>query len=197
MIFLASMLSVAALKVTQKITNAELLAFAAAHVNLPPDLAKTYRAHVGSVRERLKKFIDEHPDYNLVKMLHSGSLPKGTALRDIGDLDTAIYVEAAAVRDLDNAGLIQWLRERLKDVYPNFDDDQIEPHDHCVTIHYKTPGMKDVDVVPVLYEGDPDNKGYLIRKNGDRILTSISLPRRHAALERPASLLPPGRHQPA
>lgn len=161
--------------VTQQISNADLTAYATSHVNLPPEMAKSYRAHVGSVRKRLKKFIDEHPDYNLVKMLHSGSLPKGTALHDIGDLDTAIYVKAAAVKDLDNTGLILWVRDRLKDVYPNFEDDQLEPHEHCVTIHYKTPGLKDVDVVPVLYEGDPDNKGFLVRKNGDRILTSISL----------------------
>lgn len=161
--------------VTQPITNAELTAYAASHVNLPPDIAKKYREHVGSVRERLKKFIDEHPDYNLVKMLHSGSLPKGTALRDIGDLDTAIYVKASAMNNVDNKGLIAWLRDRLKEVYPNFTDDQLEPHEHCVTIHYKTPGLKDVDVVPVLYEGDPANKGFLVTKNGDRILTSISL----------------------
>lgn len=161
--------------VTQPITNAELLAYAVSHVNLPPDLAKSYRAHVGSVRERLKKFIDEHPDYNLVKMLHSGSLPKGTALRDIGDLDTAIYVKEAALRDLDNRGLILWLRDRLREVYPTFADDQLEPHEHCVTIHYKTPGLKDVDVVPVLYEGDPDNMGVLVTKDGTRTPTSISL----------------------
>lgn len=161
--------------VAQQITNSELLAYAASHVNLPPDTAKQYREHVGSVRERLKKFIDDHPDYNLVKMLHSGSLPKGTALRDIGDLDTAIYVKAAELQDLDNKGLISWLCDRLKEVYPTFEDDQLEPHQHCVTIHYRTAGLKDVDVVPVLYEGDPDNKGFLITKDGSRILTSISL----------------------
>lgn len=161
--------------VAQHITNSELLAYAASHVNLPADTARQYREHVGSVRERLKKFINDHPDYNLVKMLHSGSLPKGTALRDIGDLDTAIYVKAAALQDLDNKELISWLHDRLKEVYPNFTDDQLEPHQHCVTIHYKTAGMKDVDVVPVLYEDDPDNIGYLVTKDGERILTSISL----------------------
>lgn len=161
--------------VTQPITNTELKAYAASHVNLPPELAKKYREHISSVRERLKKFIDEHPDYNLVKMLHSGSLAKGTALREIGDLDTAIYVKESALHDVDNAGLIDWLRSRLKEVYPSFSDDQLEAREHCVTIHYKTPGLKDVDVVPVLYEGDPDNRGFLITRDGRRVLTSISL----------------------
>lgn len=162
-------------RVTAPITNTELTAYAASHVNLPSDIAKKYRDHVGSVRDRLKKFIDDHPDYNLVKMLHSGSLPKGTALRDISDLDTAIYVKASAMQNIDNAGLITWLHDRLKEVYPTFTDDQLVPHEHCVTILYKTAGLKDVDVVPVLYEGDPDNKGFLITSKGDRIMTSISL----------------------
>lgn len=161
--------------VTPHITNTELLAYATSHVNLPAELARKYREHVGSVRNRLKGFIDEHPDYNLVKMLHSGSLPKGTALRDIGDLDTAIYIKAAALQDLDNKGLISWLRGRLKEVYPTFSDDQLEAHEHCVTIHYKTTSLKDVDVVPVLYEDDPNDFGYLVTSDGRRILTSISL----------------------
>lgn len=160
--------------VDQPITNTELFAYATTHVNLPPDLAKKYREQVKSLRDRLKKYIDEHPDYNLVKMLHSGSLAKGSALRQLNDLDTAIYIKAAAVADSDNRGLIAWLRDRLKEVYSDFDEDQLEPHDHCVTVHYKTPGLMDVDVVPVLYEGDPDNKGYLVTSNGERVLTSIS-----------------------
>ncbi|HSE61138.1 MAG TPA: CBASS oligonucleotide cyclase [Candidatus Saccharimonadales bacterium] len=159
------------------ITNTELLAYALSHVNLPPDLVKRYRGQANSLRERLEGYIKDHPDYDLVKMLHSGSLAKGSAIRKINDIDTAIYVKAAAVRDQDRAGLIAWLHDRLKEVYPDFDDDQLEPHDHCVTVHYKTPGLIKVDVVPVLYEGDPDNKGFLITKdpNSDPVLTSISL----------------------
>lgn len=161
--------------VEQPITNKELLAYAVSHINLPADIAKKYRGHVKSLRERLENYIKVHPDYNLVKMLNSGSLAKGTALRRINDLDTAIYVKAAAVRDVDNKWLIAWLHDRLKEVYPDFESDQLEPHDHCVTVHYKTLGLIDVDVVPVLYEGDPDNKGYLVTNTGERVLTSISL----------------------
>lgn len=160
--------------VDQPITNTELLAYATTHINLPSDIAKKYREQVNSLRERLEKYIDEHPDYDLVKMLHSGSLAKGTALRQLNDLDTAIYIKAAAVKDVDSSGLITWLRDRLKEVYPDFGDDQLEPHDHCVTVHYKSNGLIDVDVVPVLYEGDPDNKGYLVTRSGERVLTSIS-----------------------
>jgi Second Messenger Oligonucleotide or Dinucleotide Synthetase domain len=160
---------------TQTITNAHLTAFASSHVNLPSDLAKKYRGQANRIREQLEGYIKDHPDYSLVKMLHSGSLAKGTALRDMNDIDTAIYVKLTAVDGSDKSGLIAWLHDRLKEVYPNFDADQLVPHDHCVTIIFKTPGYKKVDVVPVLYEGEPDNRGYLIRKTGEPILTSISL----------------------
>jgi hypothetical protein len=35
---------------------------------------------------------------------------------------------------------------------------------HCVNVHFKSTGI-DVDVVPVLYEGDADDRGYLIAKD--------------------------------
>jgi hypothetical protein len=161
--------------VTAPVTNADLLAYATSHINLPADIAKKYREQVNSLRDRLANYIKDHPDYDLVKMLHSGSLAKGTALRRINDIDTAIYVRAAAVGDVNNMGLIAWLRDRIKEVYPNFDDAQLEAHDHCVTVHYKTPGRIDVDVVPVLYSGDPNNKGDLVTKDGTRVMTSISM----------------------
>ena len=47
--------------------------------------------------------------------------------------------------------------------------------DLCVTITFKDSGTK-VDVVPVLYEGDANDCGYLIAKDtGDRLLTSVRL----------------------
>lgn len=158
-----------------QVTNADLLAFAVSHINLPPDLVRKYRDQMNSVRERLTKYIDEHPDYNMVKTLHSGSLAKGTAIRIGGDLDLAIYVKSAAMNNIDNRGLIEWLRDRLRELYPGFDEDQLEMHRHCVTIHYKTPGLKDIDVVPVLYKDEPDNRGELVTRDGTRVATSISL----------------------
>jgi hypothetical protein len=42
-------------------------------------------------------------------------------------------------------------------------------------VHYRGTGL-DVDVVPVLYEGEPDDIGYLIKKgSGDRLKTSTRL----------------------
>lgn len=163
--------------VKKHVGNNELLAYASSHVNLPPDLVKKYRDQAKSLRERLESYIKDHPDYDLVKMLHSGSLAKGSAIRKINDIDTALYVKAAAVPDTDMSGLVSWLRDRLKEVYPNFDDEQLVANDHCVTVEYKTPGLIKVDVVPVLYAGEADNVGYLITSNpnNEPVLTSISM----------------------
>ena len=44
---------------------------------------------------------------------------------------------------------------------------------HCVRVRFRGSGL-DVDVVPVLYEGDVNDYGYLVRKySGERVLTSI------------------------
>jgi hypothetical protein len=53
--------------------------------------------------------------------------------------------------------------------------DQFVPQEHCVKVQFRGSGL-DVDVVPVLYEGDEDDCGYLVRKHtGVRVLTSIPL----------------------
>lgn len=159
--------------ISTKITNTELKAFAESHVNLPPEYVKEYRARANYLRTRLEKFIDEHEDYDLVKMLHSGSLAKGDALRKISDLDVAVYIKAAVAPKNDKE-LVNWLIDRLKEVFPDFSDDQFDPQDHCVKLLYKTGPP--VDVVPVLYEGEPNDVGYLITKaTGRRIMTSIPL----------------------
>ncbi len=44
-----------------------------------------------------------------------------------------------------------------------------------MTVNFKGSGLK-VDVVPVIYEGDPEDVGYLITKDtGDRVKTSVKL----------------------
>jgi len=53
--------------------------------------------------------------------------------------------------------------------------EQFVENPHCVTVSFRGTGL-DVDVVPVLYEGEPDDRGYLVRKHtGERKLTSITL----------------------
>jgi tRNA nucleotidyltransferase (CCA-adding enzyme) len=153
----------------------ELAAFAASRVNLPPDDAQAGRDRVTYLRERLEKYIDEHPDFNLVKMLHAGSVAKGTALKTINDMDVAVYVRRAEAPS--GGGLVPWLVDRLREAYKGIlEPDQIEAGTHCATVTFKSGGIRKVDVVPILYESDPQDRGYLVAKDtGDRILTSVRL----------------------
>lgn len=153
----------------------EVLAdFAGAKVNLPQDRVTEYREQGKRLRERLERHIAENPDYALVKMLNSGSVAKGTALSTIGDMDLAVYIKRAEAPTGDDE-LVYWMRDRLREAYSQLEDDQFEPQQHCVTLIFKTLSYADVDVVPVLYEGEPDNVGVLIEQGtGRRVETSVS-----------------------
>ena len=157
-----------------EITHKDVQAFAEDRVNLPAADAKRHRDQVNGLRERLEVKIDADPNYGLEKMLHAGSVAKGTALRTVNDLDVAVYVTASAAPERD-PDLVPWLADRLAEANPSMGRDQFEENDHCVTVNFKGSGLN-VDVVPVLYEGEPDDRGYLVRKHtGDRVLTSVPL----------------------
>lgn len=157
-----------------QITHEDVRAFAEDRVNLPPPDAQRHRDQVNRLRDRLQAKIDADPEYGLMKMLHAGSVAKGTALRSVNDLDVAVYVKAAAAPDHD-PDLVRWLADRLAEANPLMDRDQFEENDHCVTVNFRGSGLN-VDVVPVLYEGEPDDRGYLVRKyTRERVLTSIPL----------------------
>lgn len=152
----------------------EVHSFAEARVNLPTADAKRHREQVNGLRNRLETKIDSDPNYGLVKMLHAGSVAKGTALRTVNDLDVAVYVKASEAPATD-PDLVPWLADRLAEANPGMGRDQFVENPHCVTVNFKGSGLN-VDVVPVLYEGEPDDRGYLVRKNtGDRVLTSVRL----------------------
>ncbi len=155
------------------ISHSDIKIFAEGRVNLPRETAQAYRDQVNHLSDRLTKHIKANPGFALVKTLHAGSVAKGTALRTVDDLDLAVYVkkEKAPVRDSE---LVAWLAERLREANPNLQQDQFDTtQPHCVRIAFRGSGL-DVDVVPVLYEGAPDDLGFLVhRRTGERILTSI------------------------
>lgn len=157
------------------IAHATIRTFAEDKVNLPKTIVDKHRKQVAALRERLDRYIREAPGFALLKMMHSGSVAKGTALRTLNDMDVAVYVRAedAPVADRE---LQPWLAERLREANPNVHPAQIQADQpHCVTISFRGSGL-DVDVVPVLWEGGEHDRGYLIDKyTGARILTSIPL----------------------
>jgi len=156
------------------IQHADVAKFADERVNLKREDVSAYRDQVNRLRDRLAEYIRENPGYNLVKMLGSGSVTKGTALKTVNDMDVSVYVRPSE-ETAEEGRLLYWLLERLKEVYPTMKPDQFNLQDHCVTISFRGSGL-DVDVVPVIYEGDPGDRGYLIVKDtGERVLTSIPM----------------------
>lgn len=162
-------------RVAAQIGHDDIKGFAEDKVNLSAATAKNHRDQVKALRERLERKIAADPYYGLVKMFHAGSVAKGTALRNVHDLDTAVYVRAAEAPSARDSELVAWLADRLYEANTNMSRDQFVAQEHCVTVSFKGSGL-DVDVVPVLYEGEEGDRGYLVRKHtGARVLTSIPL----------------------
>jgi tRNA nucleotidyltransferase (CCA-adding enzyme) len=150
----------------------DLVRFAAERVNLPKDKADEYRAQVRRLRERLEAYVAEHPDFSLKKMLLSGSLAKGTALRSLNDIDVAAYISGADA-PTEVKALLDYLAERLRKAFPNFSPHQVKPQTYSVTVSFRGSGL-DVDVVPILYDGDPNWYGNLVSQDdGSFLKTNI------------------------
>jgi tRNA nucleotidyltransferase (CCA-adding enzyme) len=158
----------------QHVDHGDIARFAQDKVNLPKDKADAYRAQARRLRERLEGYIAEHPDFTLRKMLLSGSLAKGHALRSLNDIDVACYISGADVpRDVET--LLNYLAERLRNAFPNFSPDQVQPQTYSVTVSFRGSGL-DVDVVPILYSGDLQWYGNLVSQDdGSFLETSIPL----------------------
>lgn len=156
----------------EHVNHSDIADFAKEKVNLPKDKANEYRAQVQRLREKLEGYISEHPDFTLRKMILSGSLAKGTALRSLNDIDVACYISGAeAPRDIQK--LLEYLAERLRKAFPNFKPEQVQPKTYCVTVSFLGSGL-DVDVVPILYDGDPNWYGDLVsQENGSLLKTCI------------------------
>lgn len=156
------------------VSHKEIAQFAADRVNLPKAKADEYRAQARRLREKLEGYLKEHPDFTLRKMLLSGSLAKGTALRSLNDIDVACYVSGADLPS-DINELLNYIAERLRKAFPNFTPDQVQPQTYSITVSFKGSGL-DVDIVPILYSGDPQWYGDLVsQEDGSFLKTSIPL----------------------
>jgi hypothetical protein len=156
------------------VDHTDIRRFAEDRVNLPKDEADEYRSQAGRLRDRLEGHLADHPDFSLKKMLISGSLAKGTALRSLNDIDMAVYVSGPDTPH-QTAALLDYIADRLRKAFPNFKPDQVQPQTYSVTVSFRGTGL-DVDVVPILYDGAPDWRGNLVSQDdGSFLETSIPL----------------------
>ncbi len=152
----------------EHVGHKEIAQFAKEKVNLPKEWADEYRAQVNRLRDKLVTYLSEHPDFTLKKMLLSGSLAKGTALRNLNDIDVACYIQGSNVpKDIEE--LIEYLAERLKKAFPNFKPEQVKAKTYSVTVSFIGSGL-DVDIVPILYDGDPNWYGNLVSQDDGSFL---------------------------
>ena len=156
----------------EHVGHGDIVRFAEERVNLPRDKALEFRAQAKRLRDKLEGYLSEHPDFTLKKMMLSGSLAKGTALRSLNDVDVACYISGADVPS-DVQALLDYLAARLRRAFPNFSPDQVQPQTYSVTVSFRGTGL-DVDVVPILYSGEPDWYGRLVsQENGTYLHTCI------------------------
>lgn len=152
----------------QHVNHSDLVVFAQEKVNLPKVNADEFRAQAKRLRDKLQGFLAEHPDFVLKRMLLSGSLAKGTALRTLNDIDVACYISGADAPH-DVARLLEYLAGRLRTAFPNFKPEQVQPQTYSVTVSFRGSGL-DVDVVPILYAGDPAWYGDLVSQDDGSFL---------------------------
>lgn len=152
----------------EHVGHADIAQYAKDKVNLPKEWADEYREQAGRVREKVTTYLGEHPDFTLKKILLSGSLAKGTALKNLNDIDMACYI-ACSEAPSDTKALLDYLAERLRKAFPNMKPEQVQPKTYSVTISFRGTGL-DVDVVPIIYDNDPDWHGKLISQDDGSFL---------------------------
>ena len=156
------------------VDHQHIVAFAEERVNLKRDDAKELRRQANLLRDRLENYLGENPHFELRKMMLSGSLAKGTALNSISDIDVACYVSSnSAPQGIGE--LIEWLAKKLEKAFPNFKPSQIVRKEYSVAVNFITTG-NEVDVVPILYQDDPQWRGFLVSQDtGEKLMTSVPM----------------------
>lgn len=158
----------------EHVDHRDIVRFADGRVNLKREDASELRAQANRLRDKLEGYLADHPDFELRKMLLSGSLAKGTALKSISDIDVACYISSDSAPHKVN-DLIDWLAKKLESAFPNFKPEQIQRKTYSVAVTFMATG-NEVDVVPILYAGDPQWRGDLISQDtGEPLMTSVPM----------------------
>lgn len=154
--------------------HGDIARFAEERVNLSAEYAREMRAQAGRLQDRLEAYLEDHPSFELRRMLLSGSLAKGTALKTTSDADVACYVSSDTAPNTIRE-LIDWLAKKLEGAFPNFKPEQITKKTYSVSVKFVGTG-NEVDIVPISYAGDPQWRGELVsQENGERLMTSVPM----------------------
>jgi tRNA nucleotidyltransferase (CCA-adding enzyme) len=156
-------------------TQQDLQTFLTSVVNLDADRLARYRDQVRYLRERLAAHVAANPEFGLYKMLHSGSARKGTAISTLNDMDVAVYLRPEQIPDHLLPHVLDYVRSLLIKVYPQMEPSQFSIGRHALQVNFKSSGLT-VDVVPVIPNGKPDDRGELATSGTQQwVETSIPL----------------------
>lgn len=156
------------------VAHRDIVRFADERVNLKRDDAVELRRQANQLRDKLEAYLAAHPDFSLRKMLLSGSLAKGTALKSISDIDVGCYVSSSAAPGKVTE-LVPWLAEKLRTAFPNLRADQVVAKTYSVSVNFIASG-NEVDIVPIIYDGDPQWRGNLVSQDsGEPLMTSVPM----------------------
>jgi hypothetical protein len=128
---------------------------------------------------QLKNKVSADGSFKLEKILKAGSNAKFTSLRNtdenVFDVDLGAYFSGAGATRQHLDTLIQFARDRLRDIYPNKDKDDFEPLKSAARVTFRSGIKLYVDVAPIIRDDslDVDNGGWIPRADGWR-LTSVT-----------------------
>lgn len=159
------------------VTEQDIVGFIENKVNLKKKQWDVYSDQIGRFKNNLEEYIKENPEFELIKILNSGSCAKKTAISTLNDVDVAVYIRPEKISDHELNNVLQYLRDLLATAYDKYgmSSDQFTIGDHCVKVSFKGSGL-DIDVVPVIPNGKPDDRGLIPSSTGNEWLeTSIPL----------------------
>lgn len=152
----------------EHVSHKDILKFAEDRIFLKQEHSKKYREQANRLKEKLEGYLKDHPDFSLKKIIRSGSLAKGTALKTLNDIDMACYVSGADVpSEIDE--LLNYLESKLETAFANMSPDQVKRQNNSICISFKGTGL-DIDVVPILYHGDENWYGELVSQDIEEYL---------------------------
>jgi hypothetical protein len=129
--------------------------------------------------DRLKDKVSADGSFTLRKVLKAGSNAKFTSLRrtaeNIFDVDLGAYYDGAGATKDKLDTLLDFTRERLKEIYPTKADEDFEKKKSAVCVHFKSGIKLNVDVAPIIRDDSLglENGGWIPRADGWR-LTSVT-----------------------
>lgn len=159
------------------VTEKDLANFIMKKVNIDEKQWKVCSEQLARFKNNLEEYINANPEFEVIKILNSGSCAKKTAISTLNDMDVAVYLKPDKISDRNIKNVLGYLRNLLAKAYEKYgmSSDQFSVGDHCVKVSFKGSGL-DIDVVPVIPNGKPDDRGLIPSSSGEEWLeTSIPL----------------------